>query len=340
MRTAALDGASTQVTPDLEGARAGENLTTTRSQRGQSLTEWMLIVTSVALVAMLGFGVMKAGVGTQSASMAQALAGGPAQIAARPREDIAADLPILADFDAIGRGPEAGQEAQDDSTSIAFLQGFASGLIDTLWEELSAVLSPVDTAIALAELGRLLATQFLETVRLLYDELIVKQLDKLINGNEYERGFVLGNQVSPFKAVSVLAKATGAAKLAKIAKARKQLEIGDDGIARVNGRRPINYRYAGKTHPSGVKFSKEGFPDFSPYTQAEVDLDGLTGNYRIDAKAANKASGFDRTPEGYVWHHVEDGRTMQLIPKDIHKAVRHTGGSAIIRSLRAGGGSQ
>ncbi|WP_405237918.1 HNH endonuclease [Lentisalinibacter orientalis] len=41
--------------------------------------------------------------------------------------------------------------------------------------------------------------------------------------------------------------------------------------------------------------------------------------------------GLDRTPSGYVWHHVEDGRTMQLIPQDIHNAARHTGGAAVIR---------
>jgi A nuclease of the HNH/ENDO VII superfamily with conserved WHH len=34
---------------------------------------------------------------------------------------------------------------------------------------------------------------------------------------------------------------------------------------------------------------------------------------------------------GYVWHHVEDGETLMLIPKDLHNAVRHTGGSAVIR---------
>jgi len=33
-----------------------------------------------------------------------------------------------------------------------------------------------------------------------------------------------------------------------------------------------------------------------------------------------------------VWHHVEDGKTMLLIPKDIHKAAAHTGGIAVIRA--------
>jgi hypothetical protein len=47
---------------------------------------------------------------------------------------------------------------------------------------------------------------------------------------------------------------------------------------------------------------------------------------------ANQAVGLSKTPTGYVWHHVEDGLTMQLVPQDIHNAARHTGGSAVIRN--------
>ncbi|HWM84279.1 MAG TPA: HNH endonuclease, partial [Kofleriaceae bacterium] len=102
----------------------------------------------------------------------------------------------------------------------------------------------------------------------------------------------------------------------------------------VNGRRPINWRYAGRTHPSGVRFTAEGFPDFNPHAVARTRLSGLTGKYKVDAARANKAVGLDETPDQMVWHHVEDGETMLLIPKAIHNAVRHTGGSAIIRSRR------
>ena len=35
---------------------------------------------------------------------------------------------------------------------------------------------------------------------------------------------------------------------------------------------------------------------------------------------------------GFLWHHVEDCVTMQLIPTKIHNAVRHTGGAAVIRN--------
>ena len=102
-------------------------------------------------------------------------------------------------------------------------------------------------------------------------------------------------------------------------------------IRKVGGRKPINSKYAGKVHPSGVRFKDTGFPDFTPYAKAQVEITGLTGNYAKDAAMANKAAGFPRTPDGFVWHHVEDAITMQLIPKDLHDAVRHTGGAAEIR---------
>lgn len=40
---------------------------------------------------------------------------------------------------------------------------------------------------------------------------------------------------------------------------------------------------------------------------------------------------WDRFTDGYTWHHVEDGRTMQLVPRDLHTAVKHTGGVAVIK---------
>lgn len=102
-------------------------------------------------------------------------------------------------------------------------------------------------------------------------------------------------------------------------------------IPTIRGRIPINSRYAGQIHPSGIKFTSQGFPDFSPHAIAQVEIDGLTGRYAKDAALANKAISLKKTPAKYVWHHVEDGKTMQLVPKRIHK-IRHTGGSAVIRN--------
>ncbi|MDB2140062.1 HNH endonuclease [Clostridium butyricum] len=46
---------------------------------------------------------------------------------------------------------------------------------------------------------------------------------------------------------------------------------------------------------------------------------------------ANEAPGFSSTPKGYTWHHVEDGRTLILVPSDLHGEIRHTGGASLIR---------
>lgn len=70
---------------------------------------------------------------------------------------------------------------------------------------------------------------------------------------------------------------------------------------------------------------------FSPYARASAEIEGLTGKYAIDEVIANRHFGFSSTPSGYVWHHVENAKTMELIPKDLHDAVAHTGGAAILK---------
>jgi hypothetical protein len=89
---------------------------------------------------------------------------------------------------------------------------------------------------------------------------------------------------------------------------------------------------------------KNGYPDFSPYKydgdlgESEVKID-MTGNNNADFKQANQQAGFgagaNDHPDGYTWHHNEDGTTMQLIQSDVHDAAPHTGGAA---SARANGG--
>ncbi len=106
------------------------------------------------------------------------------------------------------------------------------------------------------------------------------------------------------------------------------------GLRLVNGRRPINYKFAGRRHPSGVYFTSEGFPHFRPFARARVRLRGLTGRNKTDAAKANAAAGLPCTPEGFTWHHVEDGETMLLLPKRIHDEARHTGGAAVLRERK------
>ena len=82
-----------------------------------------------------------------------------------------------------------------------------------------------------------------------------------------------------------------------------------------------------------VLYNSNGYPDFSPYKVEQADnVVGMTGVYSHDAALANARVKYSSTPEGYVWHHVEDGKTMQFIPQDIHQHFPHTGGASGLRN--------
>lgn len=132
--------------------------------------------------------------------------------------------------------------------------------------------------------------------------------------------------------------------------------VGNNGLV-VHNKCNINNDYAGKNYqlkdsalakkyPKGVDFTNDGFPNFKPYAKTEVSFDlpsaaskaadtCLTGVNSHDFAMANKAAGFASTPKGYTWHHCEDMKTLQLVPTDLHMAVRHTGGASLIRTLLA-----
>jgi hypothetical protein len=119
-------------------------------------------------------------------------------------------------------------------------------------------------------------------------------------------------------------------------------ELVGSRVRKINNRMPINAEYAGKVYPL-EKFPKEirnkyphsvpfigtGHPDFSRYATKKVEIE-MTGK-EIDFTRADRAAGFKKRPENYTWHHHHDGKSMYLVPTDIHEAVRHTGGRAIIK---------
>jgi hypothetical protein len=109
---------------------------------------------------------------------------------------------------------------------------------------------------------------------------------------------------------------------------------------RINGRRPRNGSKAGSyvTTKSGKKvfFDKDGFPDFTKEAKYIVKVDGkLSGNAITDGNKAlrkiGKKADYDKSK--WVWHHHQDGKTMMLVPKELHNTplggVGHTGGNAI-----------
>ncbi|MEP3603260.1 MAG: HNH endonuclease [Stappiaceae bacterium] len=141
-------------------------------------------------------------------------------------------------------------------------------------------------------------------------------------------------------AIATIGLLPGAGDLAaKVLKAARSASR----VRRVGLRRPINYRFANQVYPlkklnkelrrkypHSVPFNGAGFPDFSRYSIKNVRID--LGNSRgVDFARADKAAGYGRgnpRPDDYTWHHHEDVGYMQLVPEDIHEAVRHTGGIA------------
>lgn len=106
-----------------------------------------------------------------------------------------------------------------------------------------------------------------------------------------------------------------------------------------------HFRYAAEIDLFGQKqrVSVEypgGYPDFRPFMthpsgirSVEIDVAGIN---QTDVKAANIAAGHAewgrRAPAEWTWHHVEDARTMQLIPREINLTFNHLGGASKARN--------
>jgi hypothetical protein len=118
-----------------------------------------------------------------------------------------------------------------------------------------------------------------------------------------------------------------------------------------SGKLPGNFEWAGRVYagpewtpeladkyPKGVWFTEDGFPDFSPYAEARARIEPhFEGNQKSDFVEANRQAGFERTPDGYTWHHHQDTQTLLLVPRDIHRAVRHASGVSIVKGRNRSG---
>jgi hypothetical protein len=87
------------------------------------------------------------------------------------------------------------------------------------------------------------------------------------------------------------------------------------------------------TNPQGISVTyKNGFPDFkgSGHVVQEANIGGFTDYYR-DFKNADMITGGRMDPINNVWHHLEDGRTLQEVNKQIHMQFTHRGGMSAIK---------
>lgn len=130
----------------------------------------------------------------------------------------------------------------------------------------------------------------------------------------------------------------GATKTGKLFKkvSDETYEIARDSII------PRNSALAGKLHSkTQVPFDSQGYPEFSAYLyvknekNVDVNIGALTGNRAHDDALANAAAGFDKTPDGYTWHHHQDLGRMQLVETEIHKKTGYTGGHSIYSKAMA-----
>lgn len=86
---------------------------------------------------------------------------------------------------------------------------------------------------------------------------------------------------------------------------------------------------------------ENGFPKFDRYSKGEVKIP-QTGDTGLDLSLATqmhrKKIGDPnwKIPEGYTWHHKEDGTTMQLVPSAINGNASHAGGQALFGTTSTG----
>jgi A nuclease of the HNH/ENDO VII superfamily with conserved WHH len=145
------------------------------------------------------------------------------------------------------------------------------------------------------------------------------------------RGARLNRVVGSPKIEQLGAKAPRGAK----AFAGSRLDFAKPNLGARAGERPTIPAKAAELaekYPKGVRFTRAGYPVFTPYAIERVKVDGLDGIMDHDNPKANAAAGIPgrKPPAGYTWHHVEDGRTMELVPSDLHENVQHTGGRPAI----------
>ncbi len=89
------------------------------------------------------------------------------------------------------------------------------------------------------------------------------------------------------------------------------------------------WRYTDKN--GNVVDYKNGYPDLSSYERQRVEIEDLKGNHSTDFTKADKAAPKGPKLDENTWHHNEDMKTMQEVPKDIHRKFTHRGGVSGIK---------
>lgn len=102
-------------------------------------------------------------------------------------------------------------------------------------------------------------------------------------------------------------------------------------------------------NPQGVRvnYNRKGFPDFKPHTVQKTTLSDGFVNRSADFRLANQQTGLGqfgakspsnvsiggRPADNYTWHHHQDMKTMQLVPRSIHREFTHMGGDSMTHGV-------
>lgn len=127
--------------------------------------------------------------------------------------------------------------------------------------------------------------------------------------------------------------------------------MSSDDYAKVKGREVINKEYenirplkqnGATVSPEYLKAVDDGVPlvnghrDFSAYSRGSYEFKAgvLTGDVTKDKKILKAVYNVSMDDYlGCTLHHAPDGRTLMMVPTDLHSAVRHTGGNALIQTF-------
>ena len=80
-----------------------------------------------------------------------------------------------------------------------------------------------------------------------------------------------------------------------------------------------------------ARFENYTHPDFPDAIKPDFEMNGNQAhdNYHMNKQVFGSADG---KPDGYTWHHLEDGETMILVDTKIHSKFHHQGGAKKIRA--------
>ena len=152
---------------------------------------------------------------------------------------------------------------------------------------------------------------------------------------EVKKAFLLGAS-DGFKWGAILGTVSGIADGIRVVENSRYFPAGSVQAAKYPEGIEFTMGTDGNSYPRFEKYAKATAKFEMPTLEAATNHTGLSGNYYWDSKLANAMCGFLETPEGYVWHHVEDMKTLLLVPQDLHSVamggMSHTGGASLIKT--------